>query len=63
MTTALAVNSSECSAYSTSYGTGEFEGCLVQTSISFGPFKIENATVAAAETVGDALLDYGGSFR
>ena len=63
MTTALPVDPSECTKYETEYGAGKLSGCLVNSSLSFGPFEIDGIAMAAATEIGDKLMVHGKSFR
>lgn len=63
MVAALEADPSTCTKYETSYGTGHFSGCLVNTTVSFGGFKLENMSMAAAREVGDIFLTHGTEFR
>jgi len=63
MVGALASNPEQCTPYQTSYKTGGFKGCLVNTTMEFGPYKMQNMAMAAATDVGDELTAHGKSFR
>ena len=63
MTTALPVDTAKCTKYETSYGAGSLEGCLVNSTVSFGPYTLDGIAMAGATTVGPELLKHGKHFR
>jgi hypothetical protein len=63
MVGALQSDADRCTKYDASYGTGHFSGCLVNTTMEFGPYKLDNMAMAAAVDLGQDLAAHGASFR
>jgi hypothetical protein len=63
MGAALPVDAAKCTKYETAYGAGSLEGCLVNSTVSFGPYTLDGIAMAAATTVGPELLKHGKHFR
>ena len=63
MVGALVSDTKKGTKYSASYGTGDFDAFLVNTTMEFGPFKLSDVTMAAAVTVEEDLVAHGKAFR
>lgn len=65
MVNALVSDSACTRPYDTSYGfgTGGFSGCIVNTTVEFGPYKMGNVAIAAADKMEKDLAAHGSSFR
>lgn len=60
----LTSDPAKCTAYGTDYGTGGFSGCLVNTTVELGPYRIDNIAMASAtEMKTPQLASRGESFR